>query len=485
MKTRFLMLLAVLMMTAVGAKAEDVLVAEVSGTTLTFKCVDFYNQPEGSYYFNSTDAWNTAFCATITKAVIDESCKNYKKTYLRNMFKDCVALETIEGLENLNTSEVANMEQMFLNCQKLTTLDLRAWDTSNVTKMTNMFYQCYQLSSLNVSTWNTANVKTMAAMFGQCTSLTSLDLTGWNTAKVEDMGSMFRGCTQLVSIFVSDEWSTASIAYDNTTTFSDCTSIVGEDGTKYSSREHGFSYAHYGEGGYLRNNLLYADADNTAHLMAWNGKTFGAVKIQGLTLKTDDWNVICLPFSLDAEHIAANFPAGTIIKGFSEYTNTGGNGYIDFGNVTSIKKGVPYIINIAGNECMTDPVFHDVVIQPANVETYKTTKGDVSFIGTYSPKTFVGENRDVLHYESGDFWSCVEEDVTLRAFSGYFDLSGDAALTEDSGVFIYYGYVPDSIEGVSAPAADGAWYTLTGVKLEGEPTAPGVYVKDGRKVMIR
>lgn len=483
MKTRILMLLAVLMLTAVGAKADDVLVAEVSGTTMTLKCVDYYNQPEGSYYFNASDSWSTAFRATITKAVIDESCKNYKKTSLGNLFKDCAALETIEGLENLNTSKVTNMENIFLNCQKLTNLDLRAWDTSNVTRMTNMFYKCNQLSSLNVSTWNTANVKTMASMFGQCTSLTSLDLTGWNTAKVEDMGSLFLGCTQLVSIFVSDEWSTASIAYTNSSTFSDCTSIVGEDGTKYSSREHGSSCAHYGAGGYLRNNLLYADADNTAHLMAWNGKTFGAVKLVGVTLKTDEWNVICLPFSLDAEHIAADFPDGTIIKTFSAYTNTKGNGYIDFANATSIKKGVPYIINIAGNEYMTDPVFHDVIIQPANV---KTTKGDVSFIGTYNPKTFVARNNDILHLESGNLWLFVEEDVTLPAFSGYFDLSGDASLTEDSGVSVYYGYVPNGIEGVSAiDTTDGAWFTITGVQLEGEPTAPGVYVKDGRKVMVK
>ena len=34
-------------------------------------------------------------------------------------------------------------------------------------------------------------------------------------------------------------------------------------------------------------------------------------------------------------------------------------------------------------------------------------------------------------------------------------------------------------------AGDGAWYDLSGRKLDGEPTTKGVYVKDGKKVVVR
>ena len=45
---------------------------------------------------------------------------------------------------------------------------------------------------------------------------------------------------------------------------------------------------------------------------------------------------------------------------------------------------------------------------------------------------------------------------------------------------------PDAIESItSSDASDGAWYTLNGQKLDGEPTAPGVYVKDGKKVVVK
>ena len=32
---------------------------------------------------------------------------------------------------------------------------------------------------------------------------------------------------------------------------------------------------------------------------------------------------------------------------------------------------------------------------------------------------------------------------------------------------------------------DGAWYTIGGVKLDGQPTAKGIYIKDGKKVVIK
>ncbi|MCR5042836.1 MAG: hypothetical protein K6A93_01645 [Bacteroidaceae bacterium] len=43
----------------------------------------------------------------------------------------------------------------------------------------------------------------------------------------------------------------------------------------------------------------------------------------------------------------------------------------------------------------------------------------------------------------------------------------------------------NAIESVATAAVDGAWYTLSGVKLQSEPTAHGIYVKDGRTVVIK
>ena len=38
---------------------------------------------------------------------------------------------------------------------------------------------------------------------------------------------------------------------------------------------------------------------------------------------------------------------------------------------------------------------------------------------------------------------------------------------------------------ITAPDTDGAWYTLTGVKLEGEPTEKGIYINNGKQVYVK
>ena len=43
----------------------------------------------------------------------------------------------------------------------------------------------------------------------------------------------------------------------------------------------------------------------------------------------------------------------------------------------------------------------------------------------------------------------------------------------------------DSMEDGRSQMEDGAWYDLSGRKLDGEPTAKGVYIKDGKKVVVR
>jgi hypothetical protein len=45
--------------------------------------------------------------------------------------------------------------------------------------------------------------------------------------------------------------------------------------------------------------------------------------------------------------------------------------------------------------------------------------------------------------------------------------------------------VGERTEAFPRESLDGVWYTLDGRKLAGKPSAPGIYVKDGRKVAIK
>lgn len=92
-----------------------------------------------------------------------------------------------------NTSNVTDMNNMFLNCQALTTVPL--FDISNVTNTRWMFYNCISLTS--VPLFDTSNVSNISCMFSFCTSLTTVPLL--NTSSVTNMGGMFYGCTNIQS----------------------------------------------------------------------------------------------------------------------------------------------------------------------------------------------------------------------------------------------------------------------------------------------
>ena len=139
---------------------------------------------------------------SIKHVTFDESFKTFTPTSLSYFFT--YNLETITGLENLNTENVTNMQGMFQACSKLTELDVTHFNTTNVTNMIGMFRGCEALTTLDVTNFNTANVTDMSDMFGYCQALTSLDVTNFNTANVKSMSGMFNGCYNLSSLDVTN-----------------------------------------------------------------------------------------------------------------------------------------------------------------------------------------------------------------------------------------------------------------------------------------
>ena len=116
--------------------------------------------------------------------------------YMGYMFKDCNSLISLD-LSHFNTSNVTGMQLMFSGCESLTSLDLSHFDTANVTSMLGMFQKNQSLKKLDISGFDTSSVTNMNAMFNQARSLESLDLSNFNTCKVTNMGHMFANCSNL------------------------------------------------------------------------------------------------------------------------------------------------------------------------------------------------------------------------------------------------------------------------------------------------
>lgn len=149
--------------------------------------------------------WGT-YAAEIKKVVFKAGFRDETHWTCSKWFSGCTNLTSIEGIENLNTSNVKYMNEMFGQCSNLETLDLSHFNTENVVNMSNMFNGCTKLHKLNISSFNTENVTNMYGMFYGCSSLETLDLSHFNTRYVrkDGMNYMFNGCSSLSSLDVSN-----------------------------------------------------------------------------------------------------------------------------------------------------------------------------------------------------------------------------------------------------------------------------------------
>ena len=210
---------------------------ESSTQTLTFKEYAGETLPSNSVVVKDkmkvADIKRNFENGTIVHIVFDKSFSTYTPTSLYRFFMNLTKLETITGLEYLNTANVTDMSYMFFNCSSLTSLDVTHFNTAKVTNMSFMFSRCSSLISLDVTHFNTANVTDMYEMFSSCSSLTSLDVTNFNTANVTDMNGMFSSCSKLTSLDVTN-FNTANVT-DMSYMFCNCVALTSLDVTNFNT----------------------------------------------------------------------------------------------------------------------------------------------------------------------------------------------------------------------------------------------------------
>lgn len=272
---------------------------------------------------------------------------------------------------------------------------------------------------------------------------------------------------------------------------------------------------------------LVNNDDNTAALSCNKGQTC-TVELNGRTLYKDGaWNTICLPFNVDdiSTLLGSNGHLmeldvddkysdedgqdpnenGTYQTGF-DYKSGTLNLY--FKTATTIEAGKPYIIKWDSGDNLENPIFSNVTMAndtgvPAPTDI-TSSDGKVSFIGNYSPVTLLGgdqsnlymgtgidnkgtedtsddETYSTLYYPSNDkpIYSCrayfhvvfSDPEANIRAFNLHFE--DEEVLTEVKAVRDVHEVNGDT------------WYTSFGMKLEEKPSVPGVYIYNGRKVMIQ
>ncbi len=131
------------------------------------------------------EMFGSSYLRDIKHIVINESFKTFTPTTLSCFFAFLSELETITGLEYLNTANVTDMSSLFDHCQKLTSLDLSNFNTAKVTNMNRMFSNCSNLKTIYASDkFTTAAVTESKNMFSYCGSLSG-DID-WTSDKATD-----------------------------------------------------------------------------------------------------------------------------------------------------------------------------------------------------------------------------------------------------------------------------------------------------------
>ena len=155
--------------------------------TLTFEKYVGESLPSNSKWVEDSTSVFDMFDSyrNIKHIVINESFKTFTPTSLSRFFAYLTKLETITGLEYLNTANVTDMSLLFDNCQKLTSLDLTNFNTEKVTNMYRMFNACSNLKTIYASDkFTTAAVTESEKMFSYCDSLSGE--LAWTSDKVAD-----------------------------------------------------------------------------------------------------------------------------------------------------------------------------------------------------------------------------------------------------------------------------------------------------------
>jgi len=86
---------------------------------------------------------------TTYTAYLQSNGKLFLNPNSSNLFIIFRKLETIEGMENIDTSKVTNMGAMFGGYDSLNSIDISHFNTINVTDMNSMFIRCRKLTNLD------------------------------------------------------------------------------------------------------------------------------------------------------------------------------------------------------------------------------------------------------------------------------------------------------------------------------------------------
>ena len=178
---------------------------------------------------------------------------------------------------------------------------------------------------------------------------------------------------------------------------------------------------------------------------------------------------------------------------------TGDMGTLNLHEVTAINGNTGLLVykNLANGQTIETQKSFPLFVPAINI-TPSNNKGILT--AHVQSGTVLGSDASTLRYvftnkyyhhgsseqQTGDYlFYRVEQSGTLAANKAYLELSRSSAPKEF--VVMSFDDIPTGIDTpqITVKPSDGAYYTLQGVRVNGRPTRPGIYINNGKKVIVR
>ena len=201
------------------------------------------------------------------------------------------------------------------------------------------------------------------------------------------------------------------------------------------------------------------------------------------------WNTFCVPFALTQTQLEEAYGSGAVAKYLSDVT-TGAEGvtlHFTPEEKGGIEANKAYLLYLTTD--VTKPkTFSGVTLEPAGecTTTVNAAGGNYTFKGILAPTELKTDNTQYFLNSAGTSFVLPLNDTSkLKATRAYIIVPAAAGSAQGRQYSFDFNGTTTAIDNVTVSGMeDGTWYTISGIRIN-RPAAKGVYIHNGRKVIVK
>ena len=237
----------------------------------------------------------------------------------------------------------------------------------------------------------------------------------------------------------------------------------------------------------VENVTLNESADNTLEAKTGVNVTLKRSMVE------NEWNTICLPFNVTAEQAKTAFGEGVMIAQLNK--NSSGN-KLSFSSVDAIVASTPYLIKPTIAAPADGYKFEGVTINDdgkGNVApNVVNTNSYLAFVGIYNTVDVTNNVIEVLNNNyyaaflgaNNTIFKAKNDGGKMKGFRAYFAIPNNVAA---SALCVMVNGTTTSIKSINGAVVESnaPVYNLQGQRVDGNNLTPGIYVKAGKKFVVK